>query len=90
MNTNKTTYTLEYLQQLKGEKQAELARTKEKITDLTHAIIAPPVVNSNMELWMHYASNGMTVYRGIMTCVKLFKRFKDKFPRKKKSKSLFS
>ena len=90
MNTNKTTYTLESLEKLKAEKTSELEKSKEKIADLTHAIMAPPAVNNNMELWMHYASNGMTAYRGLMTCVKLFKRLKGTFTKKKKSKGFFS
>lgn len=90
MNTNQTSYTLESLERLKAEKRSEIEKSKEKIVDLTHAITAPPVTNNNMELWMHYASQGMTAYRGLMTCVKLYKRFKGTFSKKKKSKSIFS
>ena len=90
MNTNHTTYTLELLEQLKKEKAIELEKTKERIVDLTHAITAPPATNNNMELWMHYAGQGMAAYKGIMTCIKLYKRFKGTFSKKKKSKSIFS
>ena len=90
MNTNQTIYTLESLRQMKDKKAMELEETKERIIDLTHAITAPPATNNNMELWMHYAGQGMAAYKGIMTCIKLYRRFKGTFAKKKKSKSLFS
>ena len=90
MNSNHTLYTLESLEKLKAEKKAELDKTKEKIADMTHAIMSPPETNNNVELWMHYASYGIAAYRGLMTCIKLFKRFKGNFSKKKKSKSIFS
>ena len=85
MNTDQTIYTLETLEQLKAEKMAELEQTKEKIADLTHAVMTPPKTNNNVELWMHYATKGMAAYKGVMTCIKLFRRFKGTFGRKKNS-----
>ena len=91
MNTNKTTYSLEYLEQLKAEKIAALEQSKERMATLTHAIMTPPATNNNMELWMHYASNGMTAYKGLLTCFKLYKRLRGTFSKKKKtSRGLFS
>lgn len=91
MNTNKTTYSLEYLEQLKAEKTAALEQTRERMAELTHAIMAPPATNNNMELWMHYASNGMTAYKGLLTCIKLYKRLRGSLTKKKKkSGGLFS
>lgn len=91
MNINKTTYSLEYLEQLKAEKQAALEKSQERMVELTHAIMAPPATNNNMELWMHYASNGMTAYKGLLTCFKLYKRLRGSFSKKKKkSGGLFS
>ena len=87
MNTNKTTYSLEYLEQIKAEKMAALEQSKERMSELAHAIMTPPATNNNMELWMHYASNGMTAYKGLLTCIKLYKRLKGTFSSKKKKKS---
>lgn len=92
MNKNQTTYSLEYLEQLKAEKKEQLEKSQEKMAELTRAIMAPPATNNNMELWMHYASNGMAAYKGLITCIKLYKRLKGTFSdsKKKKSKGFFS
>lgn len=90
MNTNKINYSLEYIEQLKAEKEAEIAKSKERMAQLSRAIMAPPPTSNNVELWMHYASNGMIAYRGLITCVKFYKRLKSTFTRNKKSKGFFS
>ena len=90
MSTNKTKYSLEYLEQLKAEKEEEITKTKEKMVSLSKAIMAPPQTNNNVELWMHYASNGMAAYKGVITCIKLYKRLKSTFSKHKKSNGIFS
>ena len=91
MNNNQNTYSLESLKQLKADKRLEIEESKDRMSDLVHDMMTPPPVKNNMELWMHYASNGMAAYRGLITCIKLVRRLKGTFTRKKKkSRSIFS
>ena len=90
MNNNRNTYSLESLKQLKAEKRTEIEESKDRMSDLVHQMMTPPPVKNNMELWMHYASNGMAAYRSIITCVKLVRRLRGTFGKKKKSRSIFS
>lgn len=90
MNNNQYTYSLESLAEMKAQKLAELEATKDRMAELAHEIMTPPATKNNMELWMHYASNGMTAYRGLLTCIKFFRRLRGTFSKKKKSKNLFS
>ena len=90
MNNNQNTYSLESLAQMKAEKIAELEQTKHQIAKLAHDIITPPPIKNNMELWMHYASSGMTAYKSLITCVKFIQRLRGTFSKKNKRKSIFS
>lgn len=84
-----TIYSLELIQQLKAEHMEKMEQSKERITDITHRIIAPPKKKNNIDLWMHYASTGVSTYNGIMTAVKLYQRIKGNFTQKKKKKKSF-
>ena len=90
MLNSKTNYTLELIAQRKAEKEALLEKSKDNISTLAQGIINPPQTKNNAELWMHYASNGMMAYNGIMTCAQLYKRIKGTFNKKKKKKRFFS
>ncbi len=48
MNTNKINYSLEYIEQLKAEKEAEIAKSKERMAQLSRAIMAPPPTSNNV------------------------------------------
>lgn len=85
----KNHYSLDAIAQRKAEVTAELDQTKGKIESLTRAIIAPPKNKSNAELWMHYASNGMSTFKGIVTVIKTYRRIRETF-KKKKQKDYFS
>lgn len=91
MNNIKTTYSLDLIAQRRAEKKAELTQSTEQVTAIAHKIMAPPQNKSNTELWMHYASNGITTFNGIITCIKLYRKMKSSFSKKnKKKKGFFS
>lgn len=90
MNNNQKIYTLEAFAQMRAEKTAELEKSKDRMTDLVHEMMTPPPSKNNVELWMHYASYGVSAYKGLLTCVKFIRRMKGTFSKKKKSKSIFS
>lgn len=85
----KTTYSIELIAQRKAEMMKELESSRERIQRMMQEILSPPQKKNNMELWMHYASTGMSTYNSIMTTVKLYQRIKGKFGKKKKQKSRF-
>ena len=83
----KTVYSIELIAQRKAEMMKELEGSRERIQNITQEILAPPQKKNNMELWMHYASTGMSTYNSIMTTVKLYQRIKGSFGKKKNKKS---
>ncbi len=89
--TNKTIYSLELIAQRKAEKEAQLKKLKEQIIYTTEKIVEPPQGKNNAELWIHYAGKGMVTYQGILTAIKLYRRIRGTFSRRKEKKGgLFS
>lgn len=86
MKSIQTKYSLELIAQRRAEKAAELEQATEKIARITHNIVTPPKSKNTTELWMHYASNGITTFNSIITCVKVYRRIKGTLDRKKKNK----
>lgn len=88
MNANNK-YSLETIAQRKAEVNANIEQSKNKIESLVHSITAPPKHKNNTELWMHYASNGMSTFKGIITVIKTYKRIRTTFQQKQKKKNSF-
>ena len=89
MNKIQTNYSLDLIAQRRAEKKAELDQSTEIVTSIAHNMMAPPENKSNSELWMHYAANGITTFNGIVTCYKLYRRFKGNSKKKSKKKKGF-
>ena len=80
-------YSLEIITAKKLEKKEELRISKEKIQSLTQELFSPPETKSKMDLIMHNINSGMAAYDGIMTGVKIYRRIREIFGRKKQGSS---
>ena len=80
-------YSLEIITAKKLEKKEELRISKEKIQSLTQELFSPPETKSKMDLIMHNINSGMAAYDGIMTGVKIYRRIREIFGRKKQGGS---
>lgn len=80
-------YSLEIITAKRLEKKEELRISKEKIQNLTQELFSPPETKSKMDLIMHNINSGMAAYDGIMTGVKIYRRIREIFGRKKQGVS---
>lgn len=86
MNNN-TKYSIQDITERKNNKKSELSASKKKIQELTQNLFSPPETKSKMDLMMHHFNTGMAAYDGIMTGVKIYKRLRAVFSRKKYNKT---
>ncbi|MBU3838341.1 MAG: hypothetical protein H9777_08535 [Candidatus Phocaeicola faecigallinarum] len=86
MNNN-TKYSIQDITERKNNKKSELSASKKKIQELTQNLFSPPEAKNKMDLMMHHFNTGMAAYDGIMTGVKIYKRLRAVFSRKKYNKA---
>ena len=82
-----TKYSIQIISERKSRKKAEVRQSKERIHELTQNLFSPPETKNKMDLMMHHFNTGMAAYDGIMTGVKIYKRLRAVFSRKKYNKT---
>lgn len=77
-------YTLETIAELRQGKKAELEASKELIQDLSRELFAPQESKNKFDQLMQQVNAGIAAYDGLMTGIKIFRRIRGFFNRKKK------
>lgn len=80
-NINK--YSIQIISERRAQKKEELKTSKERIQELTQNLFSPPETKNKMDLMIHHFNTGMAAYDGIMTGIKIYKRIRAVFSRKK-------
>lgn len=83
---NNIKYSIQLVSERKAQKKAELKASKDSIQEIAQDLFSPPETKNKMDLLMHHFNTGMAAYDGIMTGVRIYKRIKSAFTRKKYSK----
>lgn len=83
MSTNSNPYTIETISRMRAEKKEELKQSKVKMQRLAQNLFSPPETKNKMDLMMHHFNTGMAAYDGIMTGIKIYRRIKGMFKKRK-------
>lgn len=83
---NNIKYSIQLVSERKAQKKAELKASKDRIQEIAQDLFSPPETKNKMDFLMHHFNTGMAAYDGIMTGVRIYKRIKSAFTRKKYSK----
>lgn len=78
-----TTYTLEKIIERKQAKAKEIRQSKERIQDLTQDLFAPRQSKNKIDGLMQHVNMGIAAYDGIMTGIKVLRRIRGFFEKKK-------
>ena len=76
-------FTLQQIAALKSQKRKELLASRERIRELGQDLFAPQVSDNKMQHIMNYVNAGMSAYDGLLTGLKVYRRIRALFPRKK-------
>ena len=79
-----SSYTLETIAELRRGKKAELEASKELIQDLSRELFSPQESKNKFDQLMQQVNAGIAAYDGLMTGIKIFRRIRGFFNRKKK------
>lgn len=80
---NKQPITLEEISRQKQEVRRQLAEQKDLIQASATALFAPVKATSKMEHIMNSVNSGIAAYDGLMTGLKIIRRVRSLFRRKK-------
>lgn len=83
-NTPNTIITLEEIARRKNEKKEEVRKIKAQMTQTVRGLFAPEENKGGVEGIMQHISTGIAVYDGVMTGIKIMRRFRSFFTRKRK------
>lgn len=82
--SSKDLITLELLAQRKAEKLEEVRKAKERIHHTARQLFAPVEPKNGMDSFMQNINSGMAIYDGVMTGIKIMRRVRSFFMKKKK------
>lgn len=84
-NTPKNTIiTLEDIARRKNEKREEVRKAKEQMTETLHELFVPEENKGGVEGIMQHINTGIAVYDGVMTGIKIMRRVRSFFVKRKK------
>ena len=78
-----TKYTLEEIYQLRMHKQNEIAESKKRMLHYAQDLFAPQKSTNKIDNFMQHVNSGISVYDGLMTGMKIVKRIRKFFQRKR-------
>lgn len=84
MNSEQQTYSIENIRQRRLAKQEELRQSKERIQDLGQQLFAPHESKNKIDGLMQQVNMGIAAYDGIMTGIKILRRIRGVFDKRKK------
>ncbi len=76
--------TLDMIAQLKAQKLKEVQQAKADIADTVHNIFAPVQKQTGSDGFMHHIHTGIAVFEGMRTGIKIIKRVRGFFHKKKR------
>ncbi len=76
-------YTLEEIHARRKELRARIAASEASIVEQWNDLTAPPLVDNPIQLWTNRAQAAYSIYDGLMTGYKLFRRYRGFFKKKK-------
>lgn len=77
-------YTIEMIRQQRLDKTAEVLQSKERMQQLARQLFAPQESKSKLEGMMQHINTGIAAYDGILTGMKILRRIRTFFGRKKR------
>ncbi|WP_455671992.1 hypothetical protein [Phocaeicola sp.] len=84
-STSKNTIiTLEEIARRKNEKREEVRKVKAQMTQTVHELFVPEENKGGVEGIMQHISTGIAVYDGVMTGIKIMRRVRSFFVKKKR------
>lgn len=82
--TKNTIITLEEIARRKNEKREEVRKVKTQMMQTVHELFEPEENKGGVEGIMQHISTGIAVYDGVMTGIKIMRRIRSFFTKKKK------
>ncbi len=82
-----TKYTLELIHQLRTTKKNEIAESKKRMQLYTQDLFSPQKSTNKIDNFMQHINSGISVYDGLMTGMKIVKRIRKFFQRRKPAKA---
>ena len=76
--------TLEMIAQLKKEKLNEIQQSRQNMSQTIHELFAPVEQQGSVEGIMHHVHTGMAVFDGVRTGIKIMRKIRGYFRKKKK------
>lgn len=76
--------TLDVIAQLKAQKLKEVQQAKADMAETLHNIFAPVQKQTGSDGFMHHIHTGIAVFEGMRTGIKIIKRVKSLFHKKKR------
>lgn len=90
MNNNNSKHTpiitLEEIARRKAEKREEVLKAKTQITETLRELFVPEENKGGIEGIMQHVNTGIAVYDGVMTGIKIMRKVRSYFTKKKKQK----
>lgn len=84
-STSKNTIiTLEEITRRKNEKREEVRKSKARMVQTIRGMFVPEENKGGVEGLMQHVSTGIAVYDGVMTGIKIMRRIKSLFIRKRR------
>ena len=88
MNNNNSKHTpsitLEEIARRKAEKREEVLKAKTQITETLRELFVPEENKGGIEGIMQHVNTGIAVYDGVMTGIKIMRKVRSYFTKKKK------
>ena len=88
MNNNNAKHTpiitLEEIARRKAEKREEVLKAKTQITETLRELFVPEENKGGIEGIMQHVNTGIAVYDGVMTGIKIMRKVRSYFTKKKK------
>lgn len=83
--TKNTIITLEEIARRKNEKREEVRKVKTQMMQTVHELFEPEENKGGVEGIMQHISTGIAVYDGVMTGIKIMRRIRSFFTKRKNS-----
>lgn len=80
-----TYITLEEITQRKEALKKEIVQKEERISELTHELFSASPPKTGVESIMQHAQSALWIYDGVMTGVKVVRRFQRFFGKRKRA-----
>lgn len=85
----RTYITLQEITQRKEELKREIDQKEHQLSELAHELFSTSAPKTSTESMIQYAQSAIWIYDGVMTGVKIVRRFQRFFGKSEKRKSSF-